>query len=95
MWRTMSLRARINCLIGVVLAFGLMANVARLVLEARPRVEAEDRSAIRLAREVIASVGPGLGDRPDTEARLDRIVADLNRLRHVSIVRGGEPSLAG
>ena len=95
MWRTLSLRARINCLIGVVLAFGLMANVARLVLEARPRVEAEDRSAIRLAREVIASVGPGLGDGPDTEARLDRIVADLNRLRHVSIVRGGEPSLAG
>ena len=66
MWRTLSLRARINCLIGVVLAFGLMANIARLVLEARPRVEAEDRSAIRLAREVIASVGPGLGDRPDT-----------------------------
>lgn len=94
MWRTLSLRARINCLVGVVLAFGLMANVTRLALEARPRVEAEDRSVIRLAREVITSFGPGLGEGPDAEARLDRVVADLNRLRHVSIVREGEPTAA-
>lgn len=89
MWRNLSLRARINCLVGIVLALGLAANVARLVLEAGPRVQAEDRSAIRLTREVIESVSPGLSDAPDAETRLDKIVADLNRLRHVSIARDG------
>lgn len=90
MWRNLSLRARINCLVGIVLALGLAANVARLVLEAGPRVQAEDRSVIRLTREVIESVGPGLSEATDSEARLDKLVADLNRLRHVSIVRAGE-----
>lgn len=94
MWRNLSLRARINCLVGIVLMLGLAANVARLVLEAGPRVQAEDRSVIRLTREVIESVGPSLSDAPDSEARLDKIVADLNRLRHVNIVREGEPAAA-
>lgn len=90
MWGNLSLRARINCLVGIVLTLGLVANVARLMLEAGPRVQAEDRSVIRLTREVIESVGPSLSDAPDSEARLDKIVADLNRLRHVSIIRAGE-----
>ena len=87
MWRNLSLRARINCLVGLVLTLGLAANVARLVLEAAPRVQAEDQSVIRLTREVIDSIGSGGGDAHGHDARLDRIVADLNRLRHVSIVR--------
>lgn len=94
MWRNLSLRARINCLMGIVLALGLAANVARLVLEAGPRVQAEDRSVIRLTREVIESVSPGLSDAPNSEARLEKLVADLNRLRHVSIVKEGETAAA-
>lgn len=94
MWRKLSLRARINCLVGIVLTLGLAANVARLVLEAGPRVQAEDRSVIRLTREVIESIGPGLNDDADSEARLDKIVADLNRSRHVSIARSGENATA-
>jgi two-component system sensor histidine kinase UhpB len=90
MWQNLSLRARINCLVALVLALGLVANVARLMLEAAPRVQAEDQSVIRLTREVIDSIGPSLGDAPDPNARLDRIVSDLNRLRHVSIVRAGQ-----
>lgn len=95
MWQESSLRARINWLVAAVLALGLLANVAHLVLEAGPRVQAEDRSAIKLTRDVIESVGPGLGDAPDAEARLDRVVADLNRLRHVSIARSddGQPKV--
>lgn len=93
MWRNLSLRARINCLVGLVLALGLTANVARLLFEAGPRVQAEDQSVIRLTREVIESIGPSLSDAQDPEARLDKVVADLNRLRHVSIVREGEGSL--
>jgi len=87
MWRKLSLRARINCLIGLMLALGLAANVARLLVEARPRVQAEDRSVIRLTRELIESIGPGVTLAPNPDERLDKIVADLNRLRHVSIAR--------
>jgi len=90
MWQKFSLRARINLLLALVLTLGLAINVARLVLEAGPRVQAEDQSVIRLAREFVDTIVAGLNEAPDPEARLDQIVRDLNRLRHVSITRQGE-----
>ena len=90
MWQKLSLRARINLLLALVLTLGLAANIARLVLEAGPRVQAEDQSVIRLAREFIDTIVAGLNEAPDPEARLNQIVHDLNRLRHVSITRQGE-----
>jgi two-component system, NarL family, sensor histidine kinase UhpB len=90
MWQKLSLRARINLLLALVLALGLAANIARLVLEAGPRVQAEDQSVIRLAREFIDTIVTGLNEAPDAEVRLNQIVHDLNRLRHVSITRQGE-----
>ena len=90
MWQKFSLRARINLLLALVLALGLAVNIARLVLEAGPRVQAEDQSVVRLAREFIDTIVAGLNEAPDAEARLNQIVHDLNRLRHVSITRQGE-----
>jgi len=90
MWQKFSLRARINLLLALVLTLGLAANIARLVLEAGPRVRAEDQSVVRLAREFIDTIVTGLNEAPDAEARLNQIVHDLNRLRHVSITRQGE-----
>jgi two-component system, NarL family, sensor histidine kinase UhpB len=90
MWQKFSLRARINLLLALVLTLGLAANIARLVLEAGPRVQAEDQSVIRLAREFIDTIVTGLNEAPDAEMRLNQIVHDLNRLRHVSITRQGE-----
>jgi two-component system sensor histidine kinase UhpB len=90
MWQKLSLRARVNLLLALVLALGLAINVGRLVLEAGPRVRAEDQSVIRLAREFIETIVAGLNEAPDPEARLNQIVHDLNRLRHVSITRQGE-----
>ena len=90
MWQKLSLRARINLLLALVLTLGLAINVARLVLEAGPRVQAEDQSVIRLAREFIDTIVAGLNEAPDPEARLNQIVYDLNRLRHVSITRQGD-----
>ena len=90
MWQKFSLRDRINLLLALVLTLGLAINVARLVLEAGPRVQAEDQSVIRLAREFIDTIVAGLNEAPDPEARLNQIVHDLNRLRHVSITRQGE-----
>lgn len=92
MWQRLSLRARINLLLALILALGLAINVARLVLEAAPRVQAEDQSVTRLAREFIETIVTGLNEAPDPEARLDQIVHDLKRLRHVSITLQGDES---
>ncbi len=90
MWQKLSLRARINLLLALVLTLGLAANIARLVLEAAPRVQAEDQSVVRLAREFIETIVAGLNEAPDPDARLNQIVHDLNRARHVSITRQNE-----
>ncbi|MET0971119.1 MAG: histidine kinase [Tardiphaga sp.] len=87
MWNRWSLRARINTLLACALVLGLVVNIARLAVEAGPRVNAEDESVLRLARELIQSAVAGLDRTADADARLDRIVADLSRLRHISIVR--------
>ncbi|MFH0297677.1 histidine kinase [Bradyrhizobium sp. 31Argb] len=87
MWQKLSLRGRINLLLALVLALGLAINIARLVVEAGPRVQAEDQSVIRLAREFVTTIVAGLNEAPDPDARLDQIVRDLSRLRHVSIAR--------
>jgi len=85
MWQKLSLRARINLLLALVLAFGLLINITRLVVEAGPRVQAEDQSVIRLAREFIEMIVADLDEAPDPDTRLQQIASDLSRLRHVSI----------
>src|SRR5258708_8969130 len=95
MWQKLSLRTRLTLLLALVLALGLAVDFRRLVLEAAPRVQAEDQSVIRLAREFIETLVVGLNETPDADARLDRIVGDLNRLRHVSITRQSDGAKAG
>jgi len=85
MWQRLSLRSRINLLMARVLTLGLAINVTRLVLEGGPRVQAEDQSVTRLAREFVETIVASLNEAPNPEARLDQIVQDLKRLRHVSI----------
>ncbi|WP_139863144.1 histidine kinase [Bradyrhizobium ivorense] len=87
MWRNLSLRARINLLLALILLLGLSINIARLVLEAGPRVQAEDQSVIRLAREFVTTIVADLNEAADPDARLNQIVRDLSKLRHVSITR--------
>ena len=87
MWKRLSLRSRINLLLALVLTLGLAVNVARLVVEAGPRIQAEDQSVTRLAREFVETIVGGLNEAPDPQARLDQIIDDLKRLRHVSISR--------
>src|SRR5277367_1215111 len=94
MWQKLSLRARLNTLLALILLLGLAINVGRLVLEAGPRVQAEDQSVTRLAREFVEAIVGGLSEAPDPEARLDQIVRDLKRLRHVSITRQADAGVA-
>ncbi len=93
MWQKLSLRARINLLLGLVLALGLAINIGRLVVEAAPRVLAEDQSVIRLTRAFIETIMDEVNDAPDPDARLNRIVSDLGQLRHVSVTRQAGPVL--
>jgi two-component system sensor histidine kinase UhpB len=87
MWQKLSLRARLNTILALVLMLGLAINITRLVLEAGPRVQAEDQSVIRLAQEFIETLVVSLNETADPDARLNQIIQDLNRLRHVSITR--------
>jgi two-component system sensor histidine kinase UhpB len=92
MWQKLSLRARLNTLLALVMVLGLVINIARLVLEAAPRVAAEDQSVVRLARGFVEPLVSDLNDASDPEARLDRIVEGLKQLRHVSITREHDPA---
>src|SRR4051812_13483214 len=91
MWQKLSLRARLNTILALVLMLGLAINIARLLLEAGPRVQAEDQSVVRLARGFIETLVAGLNETPDPDARLNRIIEDFNQLRHVSITREDQP----
>ncbi|MGZ3322328.1 MAG: histidine kinase [Xanthobacteraceae bacterium] len=95
MWQKLSLRARLNMLLALVMVLGLVVNIARLVLEAAPRVAAEDQSVVRLARGFVEPLVSDLNDASDPEARLDRIVEGLKQLRHVSITRQHDPAMSG
>ncbi|MGJ4930122.1 ATP-binding protein [Bradyrhizobium sp. HKCCYLS2038] len=93
MWQNWSLRTRINVLLALVLTLGLAINIGRLVLEAAPRVLAEDQSVIRLTRAFVETIMDEVNDAPDPDARLNRIVGDLGQLRHVSVIRPSHPTL--
>jgi two-component system sensor histidine kinase UhpB len=92
MWQKLSLRARLNTLLALVMVLGLVINIARLLLEAGPRVAAEDQSVVRLARGFVETLVSDLNDAPDPDARLDQIVEGLKQLRHVSITREPHPA---
>jgi len=98
MWQTLSLRTRLNLLVAAVLSIGLAANIARLVLEAGPRVQAEDQSAIRLGGEFAQVLLSGLNENGADEAdiRIAQAFEGLKRLRHVKVSReGGNPHTEG
>src|SRR6201992_2547189 len=90
MWQKLSLRARLNVILALMLLLGLAVNVMRLVLEAGPRVQAEDQSVIRLAREFLGTLVVSLNETSDPQARLDQTIRDLTRLRHISISNQGD-----
>src|ERR1700728_4731791 len=90
-WQRLSLRGRLNTLLALIMVLGLVINIARLLLDAAPRVMAEDQSVIRLARGFVETLISGLNEAPDPEATLERIVEGLQQLRHVSITRDPAP----
>src|SRR6202171_4749535 len=95
MWQNLSLRMRLIALFALVLVLGLAINIGRLLLEAGPRVQAEDESVIRLAREFIEASVVDLKDSADPEAKVAAIVGGWQRLRHVTVTREGDAPESG
>ncbi len=83
--RSLSLRARLNILLGALLSICLLANIAFIAWNAGPRVRAESETDARLARELIETALASLQETPDPGPPLRRLLLDLQNLRHVRI----------
>ncbi len=73
----------------LVLAAGLAAGLGALVMHAGARIGAESDAAVRLARELVETKAPQLANAADPVAELERLFADVRRLRHVRIAQAG------
>ncbi|MBG0808661.1 ATP-binding protein [Methylosinus sp. H3A] len=83
--RSLSLRAGLIWLVGVVLLLTLFVNVAVLVLHAGPRIRAEDETTLRLTHELLATALASLQETADPAPALRRFYESLGALRHVDI----------
>ncbi|MCW2275533.1 HAMP domain-containing protein [Rhodoblastus acidophilus] len=82
----MSLKLRIDLLIGVLLFFGLAADVARMVVGAGSRVRIESESMTRITREFITSSLANLPEDGSAEKKLGALAASLSELRHIRVI---------
>lgn len=83
-----------SLLLLLVLAAGLAAGLGALVMHAGARIGAESDAAIRLARELVETKAPQLASAADPHAELEKLFADVRRLRHVRIVQADAPQPA-
>ena len=81
----MSLKLRIDLLIGVLLFLGLAADVARMVVGAGARVRIESESMTRITRDFIGASLATLPDDPSAGEKLGRLAANLTELRHIRV----------
>jgi two-component system, NarL family, sensor histidine kinase UhpB len=92
MWRSISLRARLNLIFASLFALWIAADAGHVVLQASARVRAETQSAMRLTQDFVSSALARLDSLPQPDA-VEALVASLQNLRHVRAGLG-EPSLA-
>ena len=82
----LSIRARLNLLIGALLLLALAANVAVIVWSAGPRIRAEDDSIVRLTKQTVeralAELQTSVDPARDIAALLDR----LSGIRHARVI---------
>ena len=90
MWRSMSLRHRLNLVFAMLLLIWLAADIGRTLANAGPRVQAEARSVSRLTQEFIETSLAGLQEAPKPEQAVVSLVSSLKFLRHVRVGLGDE-----
>lgn len=86
MIRRLSLRWRLNLLLGAMLVLSLLVNFALIGWNAGPRVAAESESDETLARELVETVLASLQQTADPEPLLQGLLVQLQNLRHVRIM---------
>jgi two-component system, NarL family, sensor histidine kinase UhpB len=92
MWRSISLRTRLNLIFASLFALWLAVDAGHVVFQASGRTRAETQSAMRLTEDFVATSLARLPDKPERSA-VEALVASLQNLRHVRAGLG-EPSLA-
>ncbi len=92
MWRSTSLRTRLNLIFASLFALWLIVDAGHAVFEASARVRAETESAMRLTKEFVSTSLGRLRGPPEPEAVV-ALIASLQNLRHVRAGLG-EPLLA-
>ncbi|MCW2283248.1 two-component system sensor histidine kinase UhpB [Rhodoblastus acidophilus] len=90
----MSLKLRIDLLIGALLFLGLAADVARMVVGAGSRVRIESESMTRITRDFITSSLANLPDDETAEKKLGAVAANLTELRHIRVTFSSDPRAA-
>ncbi len=90
----LSLRWRLNLLLGAMLFLSLLVNFALIGWNAWPRIAAEGESDEVLARELVETALASLQETPDPEPPLRRLLAQLQDLRHVRILVAADDAQA-
>jgi two-component system, NarL family, sensor histidine kinase UhpB len=93
MWRSISLRNRLNLIFGSLFALWLAVDAGHVVVEASGRARAETQSAMRLTMDFVATALAHLKDAPKPEDAVEALVDSLQNLRHVRVWLG-DPSPA-
>jgi two-component system sensor histidine kinase UhpB len=75
-----------------LLALALVSFVVAMVMSAGPRIEAENESITRIAKEFVETAVESLQGTSNPKARLDVLLDGLKNLRHVRIYRAGQES---
>ncbi len=86
----MSIRFRLNALFMALLSLALISFVLVMVISAGPRIQAENDSIMRLAKEFVETTIESLQGTTDPGARLAVLLDGLKDLRHVRIYRAGD-----
>jgi two-component system, NarL family, sensor histidine kinase UhpB len=92
MWRSISLRNRLNLIFASLFALWLVADAIHDVWQASGRSRAETQSAMRLTKDFVETSLALSPEAPDPEV-VKNLVASLQHLRHVR-AGVGDPSLA-
>jgi len=81
----MSIQLRLNLAIGILSALGLVCMIAFILVDARPRMEAENASTMLLTETLVKSSVATLKDTVDPRHVLDELVGEMKSLRHAAV----------
>ncbi|MBA2125330.1 hypothetical protein DLM45_03710 [Hyphomicrobium methylovorum] len=91
----MSIQLRLNLAIALLMALGLFFMIGFILIDAKPRTEAENESTIFLTETLIKSSLQALKESADPQEALNRLVGELRNLRHASVRLASSPIDAG